>query len=83
MRLIGKTAWFYLDGFRSGRIERVERGPRIGLRAVTVRLASGVRRKLRREREGVRGFRHPTMSGVLYRGRLVPLEQAAGEGGAR
>lgn len=72
MKLVGKTAWFYLDGFRSGRIERVERGPRIGLRAVTVRLASGARRKLRRERDGVRGFRHPIMTG------LVPLEEAAG-----
>lgn len=70
MKLIGKTAWFWMDGHRSGRIVRVDRGSRTGVRSLTVKLANGHRKRVE-----PRAFRGP-LSGVMYRGELVPLDKA-------
>lgn len=48
MKLPGKIAYFQLDGLRSGKIVRVDEGPRTGLRAVPFASPGG-------EGEGVDG----------------------------
>ena len=77
-RLIGKTAWVWLDGHRSGKIKRVEARKRTGLRSVTVELPTGQRKKVE-----PRAFKGP-LSGVMHRGILIDLYDAVAlaKGGA-
>jgi hypothetical protein len=70
VKLTGKRAWFWLDGFRSGVIKRVEADRHRRLRSLTVKLANGQKRRIGPDR-----FRGP-LAGVMLRGKLVGVDDA-------
>lgn len=71
-KLKGKRVRFYYDpgGFREGTVLRVDTGPRIGFRGVTVLATDGRTLKLRREQMEV-----GETCGVIWHGKLRPLAE--------
>lgn len=79
MKLIGKTVYFYHDGFRSGRIVKETRSRRGGLKSITIRLPSYDLTKHKHRYNGrkvrltQKNFPAARECGVVFRSKFIPL----------